>query len=106
MSPCSCVVRAILVTDCADVCCRGPSPVYELYGVVVHCASNGKTLESGHYVNFIRLRSVCPRLCYVCATALFEERHPIGRLPVVLPAAGHEAYDQMLLKGKPEGQLC
>lgn len=33
---------------------RGLSPVYELYGVVVHCASNGKTLESGHYVNFIR----------------------------------------------------
>ncbi len=28
--------------------------MYELYGVVVHCASNGKALESGHYVNFIR----------------------------------------------------
>ena len=53
-SPCTCVLRAVPVTDWAGIYCRGLYPVYELYGVVVHCASNGKTLESGHYVNFIR----------------------------------------------------
>ena len=73
LSPCSCVLQTIPVTDCADICCRGLSPVYELYGVVVHCASNGKTLESGHYVNFIRC---------------------------VMPAAGYQALDQMLLNGR------
>ena len=54
-------LQAILVPDCAAICCRrGLSPVYELYGVVVHCASNGKTLESGHYVNFIRCALYAP----------------------------------------------